>query len=222
MNPYIILIAAGFASYLLGSIPFGFIIARSKGIDIRTVGSKNIGATNVFRCIGKNWGIITFLCDVTKGFTAAFFFPMLIQGLSKTGFEQAIPLVCACCSIAGHNWPIYLHFKGGKGVATSAGALLGIAPIPLAIGLSTWIIICPLTRYVSLASITAALVIPIAAWFMTFQPWDTSLQQGIVIPVMLTILSSLAVWRHRANIQRLLKGTENRFEFKKKTSEKEK
>jgi len=216
MNPYIILATAGLASYLLGSIPFGFLIARSKGVDIRTVGSKNIGATNVFRCIGRKWGITTFVCDVMKGFTAAFFFPLLIPDLAQPGFEQVIKLVCACCSIAGHNWPVYLQFKGGKGVATSAGALLGIAPIPLAIGLAAWLIIFPITRYVSLASISAALIISVAAWFMTFQPWIESFRQGIIIPIMLTILSALAIWRHRANIQRLLKGTESRFEFRKK------
>lgn len=216
MNPYAILATAGLASYLLGSIPFGFLIARSKGIDIRTVGSKNIGATNVFRCIGKKWGITTFVCDVMKGFIATFFFPMLISKLTHLDFGQAFPLVCACCSIAGHNWPLYLRFKGGKGVATSAGALLGIAPIPLAISLVAWLIIFPITRYVSLASIIAAIIIPTAAWFMAFQPWIDSFKQGIVIPIMLTILSSLVVWRHRANIQRLSKGTENRFEFKRK------
>ncbi len=199
------------ASYLLGAVPFGFLIARARGTDIRTVGSGNIGATNVFRTLGKTWGILTFACDCLKGFVPAFVFPLLAR---CTGNEcgPTLPVLCGCLAVVGHNWPVYLRFKGGKGVATSAGALLGIAPLAVAVGLVAWVVLLLTTRYVSVASITAAVVIAGAAWV---QRAVTS-APGILAPSALTGLAVLAVWRHKGNIKRLLNGTENRVNFGKR------
>ena len=197
------------ASYLLGAIPFGFLIARMRGVDIRRVGSGNIGATNVFRSVGKGWGILTFVCDALKGFIPAFLFPIL--GAQWLGLPRSdgLSLLCGCCAIAGHNWPVYLGFRGGKGVATSAGALIGIAPLLTAIGFGAWLIAFLVSRFVSLASIVAALVIGGAAWL-------PSLRTGVLIPFALSGLALLSIWRHKANIQRLLAGTEHRFQFGRK------
>ncbi len=193
------------SAYLLGAVPFGLLVARARGVDIRTVGSKNIGATNVFRSIGKPWGVLTFLLDALKGFAPAFLFPM-IGKCACTNFQplENLGLWCGAAAIIGHNFPVYLRFRGGKGVATSAGVLLGIAPLAVAIGLAVWAVIFFTTRYVSVASICGALAVPLVGWLFY-------LRKGIVLPVVLTLLAALIIWRHRANIQRLIAGTEHRF-----------
>lgn len=199
-------------SYLIGAIPFGFLISHAKGVDIRTVGSGNIGATNVFRALGKKWGLLTFFCDVSKGFIAAFFIPMLSTMFVAADNNEILAVTCACCAVIGHNWPVYLRFKGGKGIATSAGALLGIAPIAMLIGLASWAAIFAMTRYVSFASILAAIVIACAAWFLYYP-------DELVLPMALTALAILGVWRHRDNIKRLLRGTENRIDRRREDQE---
>ncbi|HMP76660.1 MAG TPA: glycerol-3-phosphate 1-O-acyltransferase PlsY [Kiritimatiellia bacterium] len=197
-----------FASYLLGAIPFGLLLGKLKGIDVRTVGSKNIGATNVLRSVGKPWGIATFVLDALKGFLPALVFPGAANALGAE-FQtlELARLVGGAAAILGHNFPVYLGFKGGKGVATSAGALLGIAPWAVAVGLAVWALFFFTLRYVSLASIVAALSVPVVAW------WQYR-DAGLATPIALTILAVLIILRHRANIRRLLNGTEHRFERK--------
>ncbi len=190
------------AAYLLGAVPFGLLIAKSRGVDIRQVGSKNIGATNVLRSVGKPWGILTFACDALKGYLPSAWFPTLAG--SAAGW---LGMACALAAILGHNFPVYLRFKGGKGVATSAGALLGLAPAAMGIGVVVWAALLFAFRYVSLASIVAAAVVPAAGWWLYR---DTPL-----LPAFLSALGVLVIVRHRANIQRLLAGTENRFGRKK-------
>ena len=209
MTTVIIYSVCGVLAYLLGAIPFGLLIARANGVDIRAVGSGNIGATNVFRAMGKGWGILAFSCDALKGFISASVFPLLAKTLWAFDGGAVLPLVCACLAIAGHNWPVYLRFKGGKGVATSAGALIGLAPMAAGAGLLTWALVFVATRYVSVASIAAAITAAGAAWFFYAQT-------GILLPVVLTALCGLVIGRHKSNIQRLIHGSENRFEFKKK------
>ena len=209
MTTVIIYSVCGVLAYLLGAIPFGLLIARANGVDIRAVGSGNIGATNVFRAMGKGWGILAFSCDALKGFISASVFPLLAKTLRAFDGGAVLPLVCACLAIAGHNWPVYLRFKGGKGVATSAGALIGLAPMAAGAGLLTWALVFVATRYVSVASIAAAITAAGAAWFFYAQT-------GILLPVVLTALCGLVIGRHKSNIQRLIHGSENRFEFKKK------
>ena len=177
-------------SYLLGSIPFGLIIASVNKIDIRSHGSGNIGA-RMFISNGKFWGLITFFLDAMKGFLPAYYF------LNFYGNYQHLGVCCGLAAILGHTFPIYLKFRGGKGVATSAGMLFGIAPLPVFIGLLVWIIIMFLFRFVSLASITASVVISVIICF--------SDAYSIFTKYLITIISILIIWLHRENISRLIK-----------------
>lgn len=198
------IIILALAAYLFGAIPFGLLVARAKGIDIRKQGSGNIGATNVFRCIGKGWGIFTFVLDALKGFIPAFFFPIIGSLSAEWGVLFGI------AAILGHSFPVYLEFKGGKGVATSAGMLIGIAPLAVGIGLICWLVCMVASRYVSLSSILAAIAVAITVWFEG---------RGLVVSIPITILAGLIIWLHRANIQRLLNGTESRFGKKKEAKQ---
>jgi glycerol-3-phosphate acyltransferase PlsY len=197
MTPLAIALAA-ILSYLLGSIPTGYLMAKAKGVDIRSVGSGNIGATNVFRALGKTAGVVTLLVDCAKGVVAV----VLVPRLFALDERDLLALVCALSVILGHNYTCWLRFKGGKGIATSAGALLGLAWLAMLICLGVWLVVFGVGRYVSLASILAAVALPVAV-FVT---------RGIGALFYLSIaLAALAIWRHRSNIQRLLNGTENRF-----------
>ncbi len=187
-------------AYLFGAVPFGLLVAKSRGVNIREQGSGNIGATNVLRCVGKGWGIFTLVLDALKGFIPAFVFPMF----GNLGSEWGV--LFGLAAIIGHTFPVYLKFKGGKGVATSAGMLLGVAPAAVGIGLLFWIISMAIWRYVSLASIVAAVAIAASVWMV---------DKGWVVNIALTVLAALIIWLHRANVGRLLNGTENRFGKKK-------
>ncbi len=203
MKEIIPYVTAAILAYLLGAIPFGFLIARSRGVDIRKVGSGNIGATNVFRTLGKRFGTMTFILDIGKGVGAVTLIPLLM----KAGDDVPLRLTCAIAVVAGHNWPVWLKFKGGKGVATSAGIMIGLAPFSVLIGFGVWISILILSRYVSLASITAAVTLAISTWMIEGK-------EGWLLPSAITLLSLLVILRHKSNIVRLLTGTENRFSFK--------
>lgn len=195
-------------AYLIGSIPTGFLMARARGVDIRSVGSGNIGATNVFRILGKGPGIAVLLIDALKGFLPARFLPaLLLQGatMNEPKYQQ-LALVAGFCAIMGHNYTCWLRFKGGKGIATSAGVLIAWVPVALLITLASWILVFALSRYVSLASIIAAVVLPFAVW-------GTGEAQTMII--IATVLSLLAIYKHRSNIKRLIAGTENRVGKKK-------
>lgn len=202
--------AAGLASYLLGAIPWGLLLGRLRGIDIRETGSGNIGATNVFRSVGKGFGVLTLLLDAAKGFVPAFVFPRLVNCGSGAEPSLRLAVLCACLAVIGHNWPVCLKFKGGKGIATSAGAMLGIVPAAFGFAVVAWGGAFMLTRYVSVASIAAAVVMVAAAWWLYV---DTAAW----LPGVVTILGVIAVWRHKSNIVRLRQGTENRVEFRKES-----
>lgn len=195
-------------SYLLGACPNGLLIARVRGVDIRQVGSGNIGATNVFRSVGKGAGMSVFLLDALKGFIPAFCLPLLVGAATGEPVARETGIWFGVAAIAGHNWPVYLRFKGGKGVATSAGVLIGVAPAAVGIGLVAWLGLFLTTRYVSVGSIGAAVAVAITGWVRYRDA-------GLVLPIVLTLLAALVVWRHRTNLQRLADGTENRFEFRK-------
>ena len=191
------------AAYLMGSIPCGLLIARLKGVDLQKVGSGNIGATNVYRCVGKAWGVAAFVLDAVKGFVPAFVFPRLM--------ESAPPWLghaCGIAAVAGHNWPVWLKFKGGKGVSTSAGMLLGIAPAAVGIGFAVFAATVLITRFVSLGSILAAIAVPAA--YIGLHGAENRLLAGALI-----VMGLLVVVKHRANIGRLLKGVEPRIAGKK-------
>jgi glycerol-3-phosphate acyltransferase PlsY len=200
------------AAYFLGSIPTGFLVARAKGIDIRTVGSGNIGATNVFRHLGKPAGVLVLLVDALKGWLAVTVLSKLIGAWiepSAGALEMEWLAICAGVgAILGHNFTCWLHFKGGKGIATSAGALTALVPGPLLIILGVWIVVFALTRYVSLGSISAAVALPFACLLT---------RQSVTILVVTSVISALAIYKHKPNIKRLLAGTESRIGASKAT-----
>jgi len=194
-----------FVSYLIGAIPSGYLLAKIKGVDIRKAGSGNIGATNVYRCVGKGWGILTFVLDFLKGYLPAVVFPILIPCPSLGISGAHLSLICGCMAVVGHNWPVYLGFRGGKGMATGAGALLGFAPLAMLIGAAGWVIFFLASRYVSLASMLAAVLVAAGAWWLY--------RGQILVPAVLSLMGAVVIWRHKTNLQRLLAGTEYRFEF---------
>jgi len=194
-------IIAAFAGYLLGSIPFGLLITRLAGLgDIRHVGSGNIGATNVLRTGRKDLAFATLLLDSFKAGLAV----LLIASISG---ERNVGLVAGAFAFVGHCYPIWLGFKGGKGVATYAGLLVFASPLALAVGAPIWLILFAVTRISSLAALTAAAFVPLGAFLLGETQFATFLLLG---------LSVLVFWTHRENIKRLLSGTEPKFGSKSK------
>ena len=208
MKDVIFLIGIPVAAYLIGSIPFGFLIGKWHGIDIRTVGSGNIGATNVTRSVGKRAGKLCFLLDFLKGMLPV----LLVQHFAPVPPELA--LAAALGVILGHIFPVYLDFKGGKGISTAAGVGLALAPLPLLAALAAWIVAFLTTRYVSLASIAAAVVLPAAVWIFPCAGLGGAVP--LATRIFFTVIGAAAILRHRENIRRLLNGTESRFERKRK------
>jgi glycerol-3-phosphate acyltransferase PlsY len=209
MSPLILIVPA----YLLGAIPFGLIIAKAHGKDLRSIGSGNIGATNVSRALGRKWAYFCFLLDVLKGLVPTLLAALLISS-SPSIIELLFALAVGVAAILGHIFPVYLRFKGGKGVATSFGVALGLWPFYTLCALfavAVWAVVVLIWRYVSLASILAALAFPLALVLATILVPDWQLTQlwplliaAVAIPVMVII-------RHRENIKRLLAGTESKI-----------
>lgn len=202
------LTAVGLGAFLLGSIPNGYLVARAKGIDIRQHGSKNIGATNVLRVLGKGPGYTVFALDALKGAAA-----VLLAGW-VTGWQpdKLAGIVAAIGCILGHSFTPWLGFKGGKGVATTAGVLLTLFhPIVLLVVLATWLVLFYGTRYVSVASLGAAVAIPVAVWFLVVR----GNSHGSSMLIFSIAVCLLVVVRHQQNIRRLISGTETRFAKKK-------
>ncbi len=191
-------VVAAVASYLVGAIPTSFVVVRAvKGVDLRTVGSGNLGATNLYRLLGWRYAIPVGIFDILKGaIPVAVFGPL--AGLGALG-STALGVI----AVAGHVFSAFVSFKGGKGVATGGGVILGLAPLAFLVALAVWIVVVRVSGYVSLGSILSALVLPPAIWLL--HPG----RREIVLPV--AVLALLVVWLHRANIRRLLDGTENRF-----------
>jgi acyl phosphate:glycerol-3-phosphate acyltransferase len=197
-----------FGSYLLGSIPFGYLAGRLAGTDIRQAGSGNIGATNVVRLLGKRYGYPVFALDVLKGFGAVNISMLAAPGRPPDwNSPEILGILAAMSSVLGHLYPPWLKFKGGKGVATSAGALFALTPIATLIGVAIWVIVFWLTGYVSLASVTAAVVLPIVILVVS---WS---DQNKVKPLVYSsvCVAAVVIWRHRSNLSRLIRGTEPRF-----------
>jgi acyl phosphate:glycerol-3-phosphate acyltransferase len=194
-------------SYLLGSIPFGYLLVRIfRGQDVRQTGSGNIGATNVARTGSKGLAIATLILDGLKGYTAvALVFWLAARGLMDPNQAYALAAMAGLCAIVGHMFPIWLRFKGGKGVATALGAFTALAPRAILVALVVFVVAVALTRYVSLGSILGAAVFPFAAWWLS--PFTHT--KGVM--VFIFAASLLIIIRHKDNIRRLLAGTENRF-----------
>lgn len=201
-------VAVLLGSYLLGSIPFGYLAGRLVGIDIRRTGSGNVGATNVVRVLGKRYGYPVLALDVLKGFGAVKIAMLIASGRPpEWNSPEIFGILAAMASVLGHLYPPWLKFKGGKGVATSAGALFALTPVATLVGVAIWIIVFWLTRYVSLASMIAAGVLPIV--ILVVSPQGQNKRRPLVYSS--ACVATIVVWRHRSNLYRLMRGTEARF-----------
>jgi glycerol-3-phosphate acyltransferase PlsY len=200
------------AAYMLGSIPTGYLVARARGIDIRTVGSGNIGAANVFRMLGKPAGILVLVVDGLKGYAAcSWLADFVVQPFAVAPDKiECLKIVAGICAVLGHNFTCWLKFKGGKGIATSAGVYFALAPLAVSIALGTWMVVFALGRYVSVASLAAAVALPTAVWLTP---------NSLTLRIVTTVLGLLAIYKHKGNIQRLLNGTERRLGQKSATPE---
>lgn len=203
--------------FFLGSIPFGLLLGKLKGIDIRDHGSGNIGATNVFRTLGKKTGITCLILDALKGFLPVFLATSIVPN-DLTG--QSIEVITALASILGHNYSPWIGFKGGKGIATTAGALIALMPAAVILLVLIFIIVTKITKYVSVGSIATGIALPIITGLGSYY----HIQAGDIPPdgwnkplfIFSLVAGTLAVWKHRSNIVRLRNGTENKIGQKKK------
>lgn len=192
------LLAALVAAYLVGGIPTSYLAAKlGAQVDLRDVGSKNVGATNLYRVLGWKYALPAGVVDVAKGLV-----PVVVAN-RVTGQATWIPLLVGAAAILGHVFPVFLRFRGGKGVATAAGVVIGVAPIPFLVSLGVWAVLLAATGFVSVASMIAALVFPLAAWLLT--PGDGPLVAASLI------IASFILFTHRSNLRRLRHGTELRF-----------
>ena len=204
---FLILVVA-LSSYLFGSFPAGYFAGRITGVDIRTFGSGNIGATNVLRALGKKWGYTVFFLDALKGFCAVRLAVFLAERMPATQPHAVyFGIFAGVMCVLGHMFPVWLKFKGGKGVATSAGVAFGLMPLAIVICFLFWVLVFEVTRYVSIASMAAAVALPVTVALLLH--WK--MVEGIGLFYFAAVLASLVVWSHRTNFARLLAGTEQRF-----------
>jgi acyl phosphate:glycerol-3-phosphate acyltransferase len=187
------------ASYLLGAVPTSYLAGRLfRGIDLREHGSRNLGATNLYRVLGWRYAVPVGLLDAAKGLVPVLLFAPRVSS------SELFALICGLAAVVGHVFSVFVGFKGGKGVATAAGVMLGLTPAALGVAVLVWAALVYLTGYVSVGSIAAAAIFPLAVYVL--EPPDQPAMLWLDIAVAAAI-----VWLHRGNIQRLLKGTENRF-----------
>ena len=204
-------VAVAFLSYLIGSFPTGYLVGRLAGIDIRKIGTGNIGATNVLRVLGKPCGYTVFVFDFVKG-TIAVTLSILIVSRVRPLFHETelVGIITGVLCVIGHSYPVWLGFKGGKGVATSLGVLFGLMPVAALVVVLVWLITFLVTKYVSVASIVAAIALPAAVFAMV----HVRKTNGITLVYFSICLTVLIIWRHRSNLSRLMKGTEQSFKRK--------
>lgn len=196
-------IAVVLMAYLLGSIPAGYLVGRARGLDIRREGSGNIGATNALRVLGKPAGIFVMIVDGLKGYAACAWATDLVLWLCGTPGDPGLhPVLAGIAVVLGHNYTCWLNFKGGKGIATSAGVYFALSPLSAGIAVGSWILLVAITRVVSIASITAAVVLPVSVWM---------LHPSLLLKIATTLLGFMAIYKHKGNIQRLRAGTEPRI-----------
>ena len=195
-------------SYLIGGIPFGYLIAVAKGIDIRTQGSGNIGATNVGRVLGKKYGLIIFILDMLKGFIVVFFVPAVVSSAVNvpTTIGNLLVILCGFCAVLGHAFPVYLKFKGGKAVATSFGVFIWLVPLSIAIAFGVWLLTVIVTRYVSLGSMIGSTALAVAIVVVVDSPFG----DNVYLTAMSVAVAILIIARHTSNIQRIIAGTEKK------------
>lgn len=182
-------------AYLVGSVPFGYLIGRMRGVDVRTVGSKNIGATNVYRTVGKGWGLLAFLCDFLKGLLPT------LAALRWSG-DANLPVLVGLACVVGHTLTVFMRFRGGKGVATAFGMMIALAPLPTLAAFGVFVVTVWLSHYISLGSMLAAVTLGSVVWLVPASP----LLRGVA-----TAIAVFVVVKHRSNIVRLAKGCENKI-----------
>lgn len=184
-------------AYLAGSIPFGLVVGKLfYGVDVRLHGSGNVGTTNVFRVLGKKAGVIVLVCDMLKGYVPA--------AVAAAVFDPWFAIVIAAAPVLGHIYSIFLKGRGGKGIATGAGVVLALVPVAFAIILTAWLLLILITRYVSVASLAAAVLVPVLT---------IALDEPLPYEIAGVLVAILVWWAHRSNISRLLAGEENRVTF---------
>ena len=210
MDKTVIWILWAVGAYLVGSIPFGFLIGKLRGKDIRTLGSKNIGATNVYRTVGKPWGILAFFCDFLKGFL-----PTLAA--QQFGNEDWLPLMVGLLTVAGHMWTCFMKFKGGKGIATGFGMLVALTPVLVLTAFAVWVVVMLVSHYVSLGSIVAAAFLMVVVW-LPLDDWlgwkilrNCEGYHDLPLCILVTALCAFAIWKHKTNIIRLLAHAESKI-----------
>jgi len=195
-HPPVTAVLAIALSYVIGSVPTGLWLGlRLRGIDVREHGSKNIGATNTMRVLGKPLGALALAGDMGKGMIAVLLF-------ARVGTWEDLPLACGIAAVAGHTASIFLRFRGGKGVATGAGVFLALCPVPTLIAAAVFVLVVATTRMVSAGSITASIAL-CAALYLSDSPW--------LLRIIATAVAILIIWKHRTNIARILRGAENRI-----------
>ena len=188
-------------AYFAGAIPFGFLIGKMRGVDVRTVGSKNIGATNVYRTVGKKWGFLAFFCDFLKGFV-----PVILA--QRFGGEVHLPLAVGLMTVVGHMFTCFMKFKGGKGIATGFGMLVGLLPALVLTAFGIFVVTVWISHYISLGSCLAAAFLAVSVWF----PWLGSVGwRNLPLSLVVTLVALVAIYKHKSNIRRLIDGCENKI-----------
>ena len=218
--PVLAYVAVAVEGYLLGSIPTGYLVAKAKGIDIRSTGSGNIGATNAMRVLGKPAGIFVMIVDVLKGYAACKLTPLIFNwlfpnwcgqdndfGALSLEIQTRLYVIAGIFAVFGHNYTCWLKFKGGKGIATTAGVYFLLTPWALLFALAVFILTVLITRYVSVGSIIAAIALPVAVWFIN----ENMFYENTLLRIVTIALCAMAIYKHKSNIKRLMAGTESRF-----------
>lgn len=219
MDPLLRLVLIAIISYLIGSIPTAVIVSkRFFGFDIREKGSGNMGSTNAFRILGVKWGIIVQLVDLLKGAAAVFLVAHMFGGgempfVNRTPFEDitVIKIIAGVCAVIGHVWSVFVNFRGGKGINTAVGMLIGVAPVEVGVIFLVFMLTVFASGYISLGSILAAIALP-TTMALRYNLWHVNIQGYHTLIFFLIGLSLLVLYTHRTNIQRLLAGNENRFQ----------
>ena len=197
MEKTIVWLAWIFGAYLIGAVPFGFLIGKMRGVDVRTVGSKNIGATNVYRTVGHAWGFLAFFCDFLKGFLPAFFAMRFVSSV-----DANLPVYVGLACVIGHTLTVFMKFRGGKGVATAFGMMVALATYPALLAFAVFVVAVWLSHYISLGSILAAAALGVLVWFFPCL---------LAVRIIAVLVAVFVIIKHKSNIQRLVKGCENKI-----------
>ena len=184
-------------AYLIGAIPFGFLIGRMRGVDVRTVGSKNIGATNVYRTVGHVWGFLAFFCDFLKGFL-----PALLASRLVSSVDANLPVYVGLACVIGHTLTVFMKFRGGKGVATAFGMMVALATYPALLAFAVFVVTVWLSHYISLGSMLAAATLAVLVWLFPCL---------LAVRIIAALVAVFVIAKHKSNIQRLVKGCENKI-----------